>query len=119
METTKQTYFVDISSGEILEAPIDGSPNFRIFANEEDLAELQMWFTQNYDDDMKTFVRSHIPYVEPHIASQNDKYESSLKHIYSIIYRLGDEEARSFIEQQKILDLDFQAPNEDVQKLKE
>ncbi|MBM7691201.1 hypothetical protein JOC77_000606 [Peribacillus deserti] len=119
METTKQTYFVDVSNGEILEAPIDGSPNFRIYANAEELAELRMWFTQNYDDDMKTFVRSHVPYVEPSKASQNEKYESSLKHIYSIIYQLGDEEARRFIEQQQILNLDFQGPNDDVEKLKQ
>ncbi|WP_409298810.1 hydrolase [Peribacillus sp. SCS-26] len=119
METLKNTYYVDISNGEILEQPIDGSPNFRIQADEEELAELKMWFTENYNDDMKTFARSHVPYVEPSKDSQNDKYESSLQKIYSMIYKLGDDEARSFIKQQGILDLEFQETREDIDKLKQ
>ncbi|WP_051348578.1 hypothetical protein [Peribacillus kribbensis] len=119
MKEDKQSYYVDIANGEVLQERIDGSPNFRIYANEEELADLRGWFRANYNDDLKTFSRSHVPFLEPSKDSQNDKYEHSMNEIYKMIYDLGDEEARNFIEEQNLLISYNENDRDDIERMKE
>ncbi|OXS53458.1 hypothetical protein B0G93_14314 [Bacillus sp. V-88] len=98
MMESKQTYFVDISSGDILQDPNQNtSPSFRIFATPTEVNELKMLFNDNYDDDMSTMRRAQVPFRQYHNSPEDDHYDQSMKDIYAKIYLLGDEEARSHI----------------------
>lgn len=102
---SKQTYFVDISSGDILQDPNqNASPNFRIFATPTEVNELKMLFNDNYDDDMSTMRRAQVPFRQYHNSPEDDQYDQSMRNIYSKIYLLGDEEARLHITKIGILE---------------
>ncbi|MGM0831185.1 MAG: hydrolase [Bacillota bacterium] len=95
---SKQTYFVDISNGDILQDPNqNASPSFRIFATPTEVNELKMLFNDNYDDDMSTMRRAQVPFRQYHNSPEDAQYDQSMRNIYSKIYLLGDEEARLHI----------------------
>lgn len=98
----KKTYYVDLTSESILTEPLD-SPSFVIHATEQEVNVLRAIFEKKYEADLETFVRSHIPYLEYHHDPENDHYDASQKIIYSIIYLLGNEEAKQHIEQMGVL----------------
>jgi hypothetical protein len=95
---SKQTYFVDISSGDILQDPNqNASSSFRIFATPTEVNELKMLFNDNYNDDMSTMRRAQVPFRQYHNSPEDDQYDQSMRNIYWKIYLLGDEEARLHI----------------------
>jgi len=119
MNSEKQTYFVDLVSGDVLAKPlIEENPNFRIYATDEELADLKLQLEKSHTADLQAHLRSVIPYVPYHKDKPNDKYDASLKQIYSIIYKYGDEEARQFIEEIGILEDNKFEGDEDIQKMK-
>lgn len=118
MEQGKGIYYVDLSSGEILPAPLDSSAGFRIFANGEELAELRALFTENYNDDMAAFARAHVPYLEYHHDPQNEAYDHSMRLIYAKLYELGDEEAKRHIEGMGILEESKHLDPEEIRDFK-
>ena len=102
---SKQTYFVDINSGDILQDPNqNASTSFRIFATPTEVNELKMLFNDNYDDDMSTMRRAQVPFRQYHNSPEDDHYDQSMRDIYSKIYMLGDEEARRHINEIGILE---------------
>ncbi|WP_201716960.1 hydrolase [Rossellomorea arthrocnemi] len=117
---SKQTYFVDISNGDILQDPNqNASPSFRIFATPTEVNELKMLFNDNYDDDMSTMRRAQIPFRQYHNSPEDDRYDQSMKNIYSKIYTLGDEEARRHITKIGILEHTSDSDlREDIKNLK-
>lgn len=119
MNSEKQAYFVDLVSGDILEKPlIEENPNFRIYATEEELADLKLQLEKSHTADLQAHIRSLIPYVPYHKDKPNDQYDASLKHIYAIIYQYGDEEARRFIDEIGILEDNKFEGDEDIKKMK-
>ncbi|MCA1061801.1 hydrolase [Rossellomorea aquimaris] len=101
---TKQIYFVDISSGDILQDPNQSaSPSFRISATPTEVNELKMLFNENYDDDMSTMRRAQVPFRQYHNSPEDDRYDQSMRDIYAKIYLLGDEEARMHITNMGVL----------------
>lgn len=102
MEHSKKTYYVDLNSESILTEPLD-SPSFVIQATEQEINTLRAVFEEKYGADLEAYVRSHIPYLEYHHDPQNDHYDAAQKVIYSIIYLLGNEEAKQHIEQMGVL----------------
>jgi hypothetical protein len=102
MEQDKKTYYVDLNSESIITQPLD-SPSFVIYANEREVNVLRAIFEDKHEADLETYVRAHIPYLEYHHDPQNDHYDASQKIIYSIIYLLGNDEAKQHIEQMGIL----------------
>ncbi|MGM0843304.1 MAG: hydrolase [Bacillota bacterium] len=120
MMESKQTYFVDISSGDILQDPNqNASPSFRIFATPTEVNELTMLFNDNYNDDMSTMRRAQVPFRQYHNSPEDDQYDQSMKNIYSMIYKLGDEEARRHIIEIGVLGHTSDSHlREDIQNLK-
>ncbi len=94
---------MDIQSGKIsIDAPEQGG-HFCIQASEKEYAELKAIADQLYQDDMKTYVRSHIPFLEYHHDKENDQYDAKLIELYQKLYELGDEATRRHIASMDIL----------------
>ncbi|TMU82165.1 hydrolase [Bacillus sp. BHET2] len=116
----KETYFVDISSGDILQDPNqNASPSFRIVATPTEVNELKILFNDNYDDDMSTMRRAQVPFRQYHNSPEDEHYDQSMRNIYLKIYMLGDEEARRHIQKIGVLenDSDYHV-REDIENLK-
>ncbi|WP_057913963.1 hypothetical protein [Peribacillus muralis] len=103
MMQERQTYHVDLVSGDVLGQKLEENPSFTIHATDEELAELKQCLEEQHKDDSETYARSHVPYLLYHHDRANDKYDAAMKKLYAIIYRLGDENARNHIEDIGIL----------------
>ncbi len=100
LDNRKETYYVNIETGEVLQQPIEDT-NFRIFADEDEVTDLMGLLGENYDDDLKTFGAAHIPYRND--LPENKEYDQTLNKVYEKIYVLGDEKAKRHIEGMGIL----------------
>lgn len=118
MRPEKQTYYVDLVSGDLLTQKLNENPSFTIQATEVELAELKQCLEDHRKNDRESYARSHVPYLLYHHDRANDKYDAAMKKLYSIIYKLGDGAARSHIEEIGILgDNKFEGDSE-IQKFK-
>ena len=105
MESVKKAYYVDMTTEEVLPEPLD-SPSFRVFATPQEVSVLQRVLHKNQEEDFDTYISAHIPnYVvyEPFDDPRNKDYDASMIRVYSVIYALGDEEAKRHIESMGIL----------------
>ncbi|OIK13436.1 hypothetical protein BIV59_05685 [Bacillus sp. MUM 13] len=120
MDSEKRTYYVDLVGGDVLlESIKEENPSFVIEANDSEVNELKSYLEKNHTADMKTYVRSHIPYEEYHKDSQNGKYDRTIQNIYAMIYKLGNEQSRRFIEEMGILEDDNYQERKDMQRFKQ
>ncbi len=114
----KQTYHVDLVSGDVLGQKLEENPSFTVHATDEELAELKQCLEEHRTDDLEAYARSHVPYLLYHHDRANDKYDAAMKRLYALIYKLGDETARNHIEEIGILKDNKFEGNEEVQKFK-
>jgi hypothetical protein len=103
MDERKKTYYIDVGTGEISQSATASTWSFKIQANDEEIIQLRELFDQNYSTEWKNFFRAHVPYVQYHYDRENDAYDSTIAQVYGMIYKLGDEEAKSHIETMNIL----------------
>ncbi|MDQ0271447.1 hydrolase [Cytobacillus purgationiresistens] len=106
MESTKKAYYIDIENGTILDTADGHDWQFKIHATGEQAAEISNYMRQNYDADLKTYVRAQIPFLEYHKKSQNPEYDHTMVKLYEMIYKLGDTEAIQHIIKMGIVDTD-------------
>jgi hypothetical protein len=99
----KNTYYVDIKSGEIMQNPIEKGGHFTVIATDEEFAKLKALFEQNHNAELKTFVRAQTPYKEYHKDKEDKLYDQTMINIYRYMYELGDEETKAHIEGMGIL----------------
>ncbi|MDQ0219166.1 hydrolase [Peribacillus cavernae] len=119
MESMKNTYYVDLVSGDVLDRPgVEENPSFKIEATDEELNKLKGFLNESDKADMQAYVRSHIPFREYHKDPQNDRYDESIKKIYAMIHQLGDAEAKRFIEKIGILEEDKSQQDEEIEHFK-
>lgn len=104
MEENKKPYFITIATGEISQSATDSPWNFKINATDAEIYALREYFSQNYSTEWQSFFRAHIPFIEYHNDKVNDEYDETIKKVYRMIYQLGDNEARSHIENMGILE---------------
>lgn len=100
----RKTYYISIGSGEISQVKSGSTWEYKIEATDEEVRQLRNLFELNYSNEIETFLRAHVPFVEYHNDSSNDKYDSNMLQIYQIINQLGDQEAKDFIQSEGILD---------------
>ncbi|HEY9577981.1 MAG TPA: hydrolase [Pseudobacillus sp.] len=103
MEEVKRIYYVDPASKEVLPTA-EGEGNFRIEATDQEAAFIKRVFEEEYNAEIETFVRAHVPYLDYSYKEKNDHYDRALIAIYGLIYKFGDEEARRHIDGMGILD---------------
>ncbi|WP_163102464.1 hydrolase [Peribacillus alkalitolerans] len=94
----KNTYFIDIKSGEILQNPIEESGHYTVFATDKEIAKLKALFEQNHTAEMETFVRAQTPFKEYHKDKEDKHYDQAMINIYRYLYELGDENTKANIE---------------------
>ncbi|MDM5156949.1 hydrolase [Bacillus sp. DX1.1] len=99
----KKTYYISVGNGEISQVKTADTYSFAIQATEEEIIELREYFDQAYREDLGSFVRSHVPYVEYHHDSNNDRYDEQLQKAYKLIYDLGDHETKELVAQMGII----------------
>ncbi|WP_409304288.1 hydrolase [Peribacillus sp. SCS-155] len=105
MDSMKKTYYVDLVAGDVIQAPgTEENPSFKIQATDEEVRRLQSYLSENYSSDLETYFRAHVPYVEYHKDPADEHYDKTIIKLYSMIYELGDAEARRHIESMGILD---------------
>lgn len=102
MEEQKTTYYLNIESGEVLNEPAEPEGHFRLLATSEEIGHLREALDKNYNADMKTFGKAHVPFADAH--EENREYDNTMKEVYSFIYKLGDREARDHVLGMGILD---------------
>ncbi|KAA6448501.1 hydrolase [Bacillus swezeyi] len=101
----KRTYYVSVQDGMISQSA-DASPwEFEITASDEDVIILREYFDQMHSEDWSNFFRAHVPALEYHYDSSNDKMDELRKDIYSMLYRLGNEETKSFISEHGLAEM--------------
>ncbi len=99
----KKRYYVEVSSGEILEDQGASSYHFEIDADEEDIYELSELFDLTDKDSRLSLYRAHVPAMSYHEDKNNDDYDNHMKEIYSLIHKLGNKKTRDHIESMRIL----------------
>ncbi|WP_347549209.1 hypothetical protein ABFG93_17080 [Pseudalkalibacillus hwajinpoensis] len=99
----KKRYYVEVSSGEILEDQGASGYHFEIDADEEDVFKLSELFDLADKDSRLSLYRSHVPAMSYHEDKNNDDYDDHLKQIYTLIHKLGSEKTKEHIESMKIL----------------
>ncbi|PEZ08902.1 hydrolase [Bacillus sp. AFS018417] len=99
----KKTYYVSVANGEISQVKTANTYSFAIQATNEEIIKLREYFDQAYREDLGAFVRSHVPFVEYHNDSNNDRFDEQLQEAYRMIYELGDQEAKELIAQMGII----------------
>jgi hypothetical protein len=99
----KKTYYVSVAKGEISQVKTANTYSFMIEATDEEILRLREYFDNAYREDLGSFVRSHVPFIEYDYDSNNDRYDQQLQEAYRMIYELGDHEAKELIAQMGII----------------
>jgi hypothetical protein len=117
---TRDTYFIDISSGDIVpHAEEAKSVSYQIQATPEEVTKLKTLLEKNYDDEMSTFTRAQIPFREYHKDPENAQYDHSMKEIFEMIFKLGTIETRRNIKEMGVLNYNKDTnTREDIENLK-
>jgi len=100
----KSKYYISIATGEISKIPYQNNREFTIYATDDEIRLLRAKMDNLHDASMGTFWRSHIPIVPYHHDQSNDAYDRNITEAYRMIHELGDEEAKSHIEEMGVLD---------------
>ncbi len=100
----KKTYYISVAEGGISQVKTANTYSFAIQANDDEIVQLREIFDAAYVEDVRTFWRAHIPFLEYHHDHSNDKYDERLQRAYKMIYDLGDNKTKELIAQMGIID---------------
>lgn len=100
----KKKYYIDMQSREISQIKYQNNHNYQIYATDEEVKELRRLLNQVYEADKDAYWRSHIPFIPYHRDIENDRYDQSFTDALQLIYKLGDEHTREYIETSGVLD---------------
>ncbi len=103
LQEERNDYYIEVATGEISRSSTDSPWNFKISATDEEIIGLREIFDSNHSVSWQNFYRAHVPFVQYHFDRENDAYDENLHRVYETLHRLGDEEARAFIESMGIL----------------
>jgi hypothetical protein len=97
MEETKQKYYFNIESGEVLDTAAEPEGHlFTLIATGEEIKDLREYLEINYKADWATYGNSHLhPFKDP--DREHAEYDFAMKEIYAMVYKLGDAEARNHV----------------------
>jgi hypothetical protein len=99
----KNTYYVNVSAGEIYRDKTVDEWEYEIQATENEIAGLRSLFDRANSISNDSFGRSLLPFVPYHKDTVNDQYDDTLSSIYQMIHDLGDDDAKEHIESMGIL----------------
>jgi len=103
MADEKKKYYVSLQSREISQIKHGNNADFTIEATDREVTRLRSKLNEIHDAEMGTYWRAHIPIMPYHHDESNDRYDKSITEAFEMLYQLGDEDARTFIEESGIL----------------
>lgn len=103
MKMEKKKYYVSLQSREISQIKHGNNADFTIHATEGEVIMLRKKLDDVHGADIDTFWRAHVPIMPYHHDASNDRYDKSLSEAFAMIYDLGDEQARTYVEETGIL----------------
>lgn len=95
-------YYVSVSTRTIGKEP-SMAEQLTVYANEEELLELDKLLDAEDKDDQLTHVRAVIPYKSAERDPATDRFSDSLEMLYAYIYKIGTPETKAHIETMNIL----------------
>lgn len=104
MSEKKQTYYVSVQAGSIVQNEHDTSFEFEIQATEKEISKLQELFDGKEEADDYAYFRAHVPWQEYHEDKPNDAYDYYLTEVYRMIHELGTPDTKRHIESMNVLD---------------
>ncbi|HZW69174.1 MAG TPA: hydrolase [Pseudogracilibacillus sp.] len=99
----KKTYYIDLQSREISQNKTYNNHHYQIEATHEEAMELRRLLTKVYDADVDAYWRAHIPFVPYHKDLANDQYDEAFTAALALVYDLGDEATRAYIDTTGVL----------------
>ena len=99
----KKTYYVNMQAREISQIKFQNNHHYQITATKDEVDELRRLFNKVYDADRDAYWRSHIPFVPYHHDMANDQYDEAFTEALQLIYNLGDEQTRAYIDTTGVL----------------
>ncbi len=99
----KEKYFVDLQSQEISQSEVKENHGITIYATQSEVELLRKTFNKLQSAEFTTFLRSAVPIMLYHNAKSNDQYDESFTEALKMLYNLGDEDAKKFIEESGVL----------------
>ncbi|MGM8365154.1 hydrolase [Virgibacillus sp. W0181] len=99
----KEKFYVSIASGEISRSRYHNNDDFTIYATEEEVRQLRTRIDNMYHADFNSFWRSHVPFKPYHNDKANETYDDEITNTFQMLYKLGDEQAKEYINSTGIL----------------
>lgn len=99
----KEQYFISVATGKISQIPNAQDNDFTIMATRREAKHLRRIFNNMNDADNMSHFRSAIPFEPYHNDKANEQYDHYITEVFQMIYELGDEEARTYIEESGVL----------------
>lgn len=99
----KKTYYINVQAREISQVPFENNHHYQIHATTDDVEQLRRLFNQVADADRDAYWRSHIPFVPYHQDLANDQYDEAFTEALALLYELGNEETKSYIDSTGVL----------------
>lgn len=99
----KEQYFVSVATAKISQIPNAQDNDFAIMATKREVDELRRLFTNMDDADKMSHIRSAIPFLPYHNDQANENYDHNITEAFQMIYELGDDEAKTLIDESGVL----------------
>ena len=99
----RKTYYVNMQSREISQIKFQNNHHYTIHATEDEVQELRRLLNKVDDADRSAYWRSHIPFEPYHRDLPNDRYDAAFTDALELIYRIGDEQTKMYIEATGVL----------------
>lgn len=99
----RKTYYVNMQGREISQIKYQNNHHYKINATDDEVRELRRLFDQVHAADMEAYWRTHIPFVPYHRDLGNDRYDEAFTEALQLIYQLGDENTRMYIDTTGVL----------------
>lgn len=99
----RKNYYVSLQSREISQIKFGNNHHFTIYATDEEVGMLRKKLDRVYEAEIDSFWRSHVPFVPYHHDLANDSYDEAFSEALEMIYKLGDEQAKVYIETSGVL----------------
>ena len=99
----KEKYYVNLQNKEISRTEPTTKHELTIYATPNEVQSLRNLFNNIHSADVSGFFRAHVPIMPYSNDQPNDQYDASYVDAARVLYDLGDEDAKHFIEESGII----------------
>ncbi|HLQ95174.1 MAG TPA: hypothetical protein VK108_02215 [Pseudogracilibacillus sp.] len=96
---TREKYFIDFTNLQISQSEVKENHGLVIHATQAEVDVLSHKFDALQSDQVMTMFRANTPIMLYHNADSEDDFKVTIREALEMIYDLGDEKTRDFIEE--------------------